>query len=156
VSYAARDDVWEWARRHRRALLVAAAGFLVLQFVCRAVWLTRQIDTAAGALRWSAATSLYAWTMIGALCGYARQHLNKGSALLSHLNEAILPIYVLHQPSLLIAAFYIFPLRLPLSLEALLLIAITGLGAIGIYESLIRPFPLMRVLFGLRPRPLPQ
>ena len=154
VSYAARNDVWEWVRRYRRALLICAACFLILQFLCRAVWLTRQMDLAASALWWSAATSLYAWAMIGALCGYALQHLNKESPLLSHLNEAILPIYVLHQPILLIAAFHIFPLRLFLPLEVLLLIGITGLGTIGIYELLIRPFPIMRVLFGLKRRAL--
>lgn len=78
------------------------------------------------------------------------QHLNKGSRVLSHFNEAILPIYVLHQPILLIGAFYVFPLELPLPLEAFLLVCITGLGALAIYEIGIRPFSVIRILFGLK------
>ncbi len=88
--------------------------------------------------------------MIGALCGYALQHLNKESASLSHFNEAILPIYVLHQPILLICAYYLFPVRLPVILEAALLVVVTGAGALAIYELAIRPFSVMRVLFGLK------
>jgi Acyltransferase family len=150
AAYATRDDFWEWLRRHRSGLLRAAACLLILQSLCRVLWLARQTDSAMSALWWNIATSLYAWTMMGALCGYALQHLNRGSALLSHLNEAILPIYVLHQPILLIGAFYIFPLKLPLLLEALLLLSVTGLGALAVYEIVIRPLPIMRVLFGLK------
>jgi glucan biosynthesis protein C len=156
IACASRNDVWAWVHRCRRALIGSAAIVLALQCLCRAVWLSRQTHTATDALCWSIATSLYAWTMIGALCGYALQHLNKGSSLLSHLNQAILPVYVLHQPILLIAAFYIFPLKLPSIFEAFLLVGITGIGAISIYELLIRPFPGMRVLFGLKARPLPR
>jgi glucan biosynthesis protein C len=150
VSCATRDDLWEWARQHRARLLGLSACLFILQSLCRVLWLARQTDTATSALWWSITTSLYAWTMIGALCGYALQHLNKGSALLSQLNEAILPIYVLHQPILLIGAFYVFPLKLPLALEAPLLVCITGFGAFAIYAAAIRPFPIMRLFFGLK------
>jgi hypothetical protein len=88
--------------------------------------------------------------MIGALSGYAKQHINNRSSSLSHFNEAILPIYVLHQPILLITAYYMFPLELPLPVEGALLVSITGLGALSIYEVMIRPFPIMRFLFGLK------
>jgi hypothetical protein len=88
--------------------------------------------------------------MIGALCGYGLQHLNNGSRVLSHFNEAILPVYVLHQPILFIGAFYVFPLELPLPLEALLLTLITGFGSLAIYEIAIRPFSIVRTLFGLK------
>jgi glucan biosynthesis protein C len=70
----------------------------------------------------------------------------------SHLNEAVLPIYVLHQPIMLAAAFWLFPLRLPAGVEVLLLAGATGLGSLAIYEAIIRPFGLSRVLFGLKPK----
>ena len=150
TACATRDDVWEWARRNRATLLGTAACFLILQSLCRVFWLARQADSAMNSLLWCITSSLYAWTMVGALCGYALQHLNKESARLSHFNEAILPIYVLHQPILLISAYYLFPWKLPVILEAILLVVITALGALAIYELFIRPFSLMRVLFGLK------
>jgi glucans biosynthesis protein C len=150
TACATRDDVWEWARRNRATLLDTAACFLILQSLCRVFWLARQADSPVNSLLWCITSSLYAWTMVGALCGYALQHLNRESARLSHLNDAILPIYVLHQPILLISAYYLFPRKLPVTLETILLIVITALGALAIYELFIRPFPLMRVLFGLK------
>ena len=76
--------------------------------------------------------------------------LNRPSALLSHLNEAVLPIYVLHQPILLIAAYWLFPLHLPVVVEAATLAAITAIGSVGVYEIAIRPLAPMRFLFGLK------
>jgi glucan biosynthesis protein C len=147
---APREDFWRWVHQHRSKLLAGAMVFLVLQSLCHALWLTGRMEPVSSALAWSATSSLYAWAMIGALCGYAQEHLNKGSALLSHLNEAILPIYVLHQPILLISAYLIFPLKLPLPFEAALLVSITALGALAIYETTIRPFRIARILFGLK------
>ena len=147
---ATREDFWEWVRRWRGKLLGIAALFLALQSLSRAIWLTGQIEPVHSAVAWSAASSAYAWTMICALCGYAREHLDACSAPLSHLNEAILPIYVLHQPILLIGAYYIFPLNLPLPIEGTLLVGVCGLGALIIYEAAIRPFRITRVLFGLK------
>lgn len=57
---------------------------------------------------------------------------------------------MLHQPILLVAAWLLFPLRLPLASEAGLLIAATLLGSLAIYEVLIRPWPPIRPLFGLK------
>jgi glucan biosynthesis protein C len=150
LACATRDDFWEWVRRWRGRFLGIAALFLALQSLCRAAWLTGQIEPAWSAVAWSAVSSVYAWAMICALCGYAHEYLNQSSAPLSHLNEAILPIYVLHQPILLISAYYIFPLKLPLPIEAALLVGVCGLGALIIYEVTIRPFRITRILFGLK------
>jgi hypothetical protein len=151
ILCAPRDDFWEWVRQRRATLLACAALSFALQSVCHAIWLAGQADPLTNAVLWSAATSFYAWAMVCALCGYGQEHMNKSSAILSHLNEAILPIYVLHQPILLIFAYFLFPLKLPLPIEGAMLVAITGLGALGIYEAAIRPFRIMRKLFGLKP-----
>ncbi len=134
---AMQESFWNWVKTKRAILLAAAAALYGVQNLVN--------DPL-----WSAVGGVYAWAAICALCGYAYRYLNRPSALLSHLNEAVLPIYVLHQPILLIAAFALFPLRLPLGLEAAALAAITGLGSFAIYEALIRPWPPMRFLFGLK------
>lgn len=138
VTCAGHDAFWDWLRRHRFALAAVALVLLAVQ--------SRVNDP-----YWSAVSGIYAWAAICALCGFAAAYLNQPSALLSHLNEAVLPIYVLHQPILLIAAYFVFPLQLPLPFEALLLAAITALGCFAIYEAAIRPFGVMRFLFGLKP-----
>jgi glucan biosynthesis protein C len=150
VLLAGRDDFWAWTRRTRGWLALLAGVFLALQSINHAFWLTGQIDPLWSAILWSLASGLFAWTMICALVGFAAHHLNQPSRLLSHLNSAILPVYVLHQPILLVAAYFVFPLGLPWPEEAALLVAITALGSFGLYEVAIRPFGLMRFLFGVK------
>ena len=140
---ARQDRFWSLLEVHRGKALAVAAVLFAIQ--------TRLNDPV-----WSAVSGLYAWAVICTLCGFARALLNRPSPLLSHLNEAVLPIYVLHQPILLITAFWVFPLRLALPLEVLLLAGTTGLGALAIYEILIRPFAFSRFLFGVKPRALLQ
>ena len=136
---ARQDRFWALLEAHWGKLLAVAAVLLGVQ--------SRVNDPV-----WSAVSGLYAWAAICALCGFARAALNRSSALLSHLNEAVLPIYVLHQPILLVTAFWLFPLRLPLPVEVLLLAGATGLGSLVIYEGAIRPFAVCRFLFGLKPK----
>jgi hypothetical protein len=153
VLLAERRDYWAWTQEHRVTLALVALVSLSLQSLNRAYWLTNLADPFWGTFGWSVTSGVYAWTMIGALVGYARCYLDRGSQTLTHLNEAILPVYVLHQPILLVAAYFLFPRRLPLMAEMACLAAITLLGSFVIYEVAIRPFGMMRVLFGLKPKP---
>lgn len=134
---ARRTRFWTLLETHRGKAALTALALLAIQ-------------TQVNDPLWSAMSGLYAWAAICALIGFAAAHLNRPSSLLSHLNEAVLPIYVLHQPVLFVAAFWLFPLHLPIGLEALLLMAATGLGSLAIYEAAIRPFAICRFLFGLR------
>ncbi len=136
---ARQGRFWALLEAHWGKLLAVAAVLLGIQ--------SRVNDPV-----WSAVSGLYAWAAICALCGFAKATLNRSSALLSHLNEAVLPIYVLHQPILLVTAFWLFPLRLPLPVEVSLLAGATGLGSFALYEVGIRPFAFCRFLFGLKPK----
>jgi len=139
LAAARQERFWELLQAHRGKALGIATVFLAIQSKVNDPY-------------WSIVSGLYAWSAICALCGFARSALNRTSPLLSYLNEAVLPVYVLHQPILLITAFWLFPLRLPLPIEVLLLVGATGLGSFAIYAALIRPFAVSRLLFGLKPR----
>jgi hypothetical protein len=136
---ARQDRFWALLETHRGKMLVATTALLAI--------LSRINDPL-----WSVVSGLYGWAAICTLCGFAKATLNRSSPLLTHLNEAVLPIYVLHQPILLITAFWLFPLRLPQLAEVTLLAGATGLGSLAIYEFMIRPFPVVRFLFGLKPK----
>jgi hypothetical protein len=136
---AGQDRFWALLEANWGKLLAVAAVLLGIQSLVN--------DPA-----WSVVSGLYAWAAICALCGLAKAALNRPSALLSHLNEAVLPIYVLHQPIMLVAAFWLFPLHLPLRTEVLLLAGAAGLGSLAVYEAAIRPFAITRFLFGLKPK----
>ena len=136
---ARQDRFWALLEAHRGKTLAVTAVLLAILF---------RINDPV----WSVVSGLYGWAAICTLCGFAKAALDRPSPLLTHLNEAVLPIYVLHQPILLITAFWLFPLRLPLPVEVTLLVGATGLGSLAIYEFMIRPFPVVRFLFGLKPK----
>ena len=139
---AGYDAFWETVRRYRAVSLAVAALLLAARSLVNDPY-------------WSAFNGLYAWTMVCTLSGFAAQYLNRPSKALSHLNEAVLPIYILHQPILLFAAYTIFKLNLPLPLEAAAIAATTAAGCFAIYEIVIRPFGIMRFFFGLKFRSMP-
>ncbi len=150
LACAARADFWGWCARWRASLLAVAIFAFLAQTSARVWWPYGGTDEIASAFAWGITSGVYGWSVICTLCGYAVRHLNAPSKLLSHLNEAILPVYVLHQPILLVAAWHVFPQQLRVASEAGLLICTTLLGSLAIYEILIRPWRLMRFLFGLK------
>ncbi|HEY8618028.1 acyltransferase family protein [Phenylobacterium sp.] len=152
VLLAGRDDVWRLLAARRRPVALAAVLLLAVSLACRA-WAVSGPPHGLGSVAYWISDGIYGWIMVLAVFGYAVRHLNRDSAALRYLNEAILPIYVLHQPILLAAAWLLFPLALPLPLEGALLALITLAGALALHHLAIRPFPPLRFLFGLKPLP---
>ena len=150
---ASRDGVWTWLEHRRRRLAAASVALLAAQLA--AIWLVpleRDAMPLREALVRAVPDGLYGWGMVLTAAAFAARWLNRPSAVLAYLNRAVLPVYVLHQPVLLVAAFWLFRLKLSLPLEALLLVAITGGGSLAIYAAAIAPFGAMRWLFGVRGR----
>ena len=92
----------------------------------------------------------YGWAVILTLAGYASAYLNFNNRVLQYLTDAVLPVYVVHQPILLVAAYLLFPISLPLPVEVTALILITGAGSLAVYEVLVRRWRITRFLFGLK------
>jgi len=152
VLIAPRRDFWTFVRERRAGLAAVALVLLAGNLVCRA-WGLQDGQRSPGAVAYSMSAGLYGWAAILAVYGYASRYLDRPSKALSYLTEAVLPVYVLHQPILLLSAYVVFPLALPLPLEAAVLVTTTGAGSLGIYHLAIRPLGVMRFLFGLKPRP---
>jgi len=93
---------------------------------------------------------VYGWAVVLTLIGYAAAMLDQRSRALTYLTDAILPIYVVHQPILLVAAYLLFPLLLPVFVEMLLLVLLTAVGSLAVYEVLVRRWKIPRLLFGLK------
>ncbi len=143
---ATHDGFWRVLGRHRWHLLGAAiiayAGLLLMyhgvmlqgkgQFFLRQAWVS------ADATLW-----------LLAVLGLGHHYLNRPSRVMRYMNEAILPLYILHQTLIVVIAFYLAPSGLPLGLEAALILAGTVAGCALGYE-IIRRFWITRLLFGLK------
>jgi hypothetical protein len=153
VKLAPREDAWRWMERHRARLAGIAALLAAALIIDHALWLRHMLAPPFDGTSYDAISGVFGWSVILSACGFARHYLNRSSLALSYLNTAILPVYVLHQPLLFAACTLLFPLRLPLLPEALILTLTTFGLCFAIYHVVIRPFALTQFFFGLKITP---
>lgn len=92
---------------------------------------------------------LHGWTTIIALLGIADQYANHDGAWRAKLTEAVFPFYIIHQSIIVLAAFVILPLMLPIAAEFAILVAATSLGC-WLFYHYGKSISLLRPLIGLK------
>jgi peptidoglycan/LPS O-acetylase OafA/YrhL len=119
---------------------------------------------------WSALQGLAGWAWIAAIMGFAlllaaRHGPGRGTgaggtgaagARLSraarYANEAVLPFYLLHEPVIVAAAWFIVRWHAPVPGKYAALVIVSFAVTLALYETLIRRFRVTRLLFGMKPR----
>ena len=95
---------------------------------------------------------LQAWTAIVALMGFAHLHLRDSDGPARRgLTEAIFPVYLIHQTIIVVVAYYLAKVGMPVAIEAPLLIAITLAGC-WLFYDIGRRVPFLRIWIGLPSR----
>ncbi|WP_168073294.1 acyltransferase family protein [Caulobacter sp. SSI4214] len=89
------------------------------------------------------------WCAIVAILGFGAKHLTRGGPVLRYLTAGVFPFYLVHQTIIVVLAHHLAKLRLPLGLEAAILVAATFAGCFVTYE-VARRLPGVRILFGLK------
>jgi peptidoglycan/LPS O-acetylase OafA/YrhL len=102
-------------------------------------------------LAWGLSSIFLAWSCGLAAIGYARQYLNRDSRFRKLANEAIYPFYLLHQPVILVIGFFLIKVQMPDLVRFLVLTASSFMISAILYWYLVRPFNLMRIIFGMKP-----
>ncbi|MGA0604829.1 acyltransferase family protein [Phenylobacterium sp. VNQ135] len=148
VLLARRDDAWERLQKARGWSLSVAIGIAIVGSV-----LARQgVEDAPG---WPGAAfafvrEAYAWAVICALFGFARRYVRKGARLLSTLNEAVFPFYIIHQTAIVLAGHLLKPAGLPPLAEASAILGITVASCLATC-GLALAVPALRLPLGLKP-----
>ena len=94
---------------------------------------------------------IVAWMWVLAIVGYAKKYLNKPLPILSYANQAVYPFYILHQTVIVILTYYLVQAPDGVGLKYTFTVLITFLISIFIFHLFIRPFAIMRFLFGMKP-----
>ncbi len=84
------------------------------------------------------------------ILGYGKHYLNFSNAFLRYTNEAVYPFYIIHQTITVILAYYIVQWDINLWVKLLLTTGGTVIFTLSIYHFGIRPFNMLRPLFGLK------
>jgi len=90
------------------------------------------------------------WCFVVALLGFAHGRVTRSSAALRFLAESAFPIYVLHQPVVVVLAASVVLLPLGIVAKFLLLLAGSVAVTLALYQFGVRPFGPTRFLIGMK------
>lgn len=91
---------------------------------------------------------VYGWAVIVALAGLGMRFLNRDSAILRYLTNAVFCWYILHQTITVVSGYHLAKLALPAGAEFALLTTATFAGCALGYE-IARRIPALRYLLGV-------
>jgi len=106
----------------------------------------------SGSWQWALARAACAWSWVLAILGWGHARLNFTNRFVKHANEAVLPFYILHQPVIIVIAFFVVQLDAAVPLKYLLTAASSFVVIVALYEYVVRPVGVLRFLFGMRPK----
>lgn len=135
-----------------RALRWRALAFAVLSYVFLIAYFTYYDEIVPPVwLRYfqRAVWALNQWTAIIAAFGFAQVLLNRDGQARRYLTGAVFPLYLFHQTLIIVFAWQLMPWKLAPLPEALLLVVLTVVAGLALYET-GRRIPLVRTLIGSR------
>lgn len=90
------------------------------------------------------------WCFVVALLGFAHERFTGGGRQLRYLAESAFPIYVLHQPVIVVLAAGVVLLPLGIASKFVLLLAGSVAATLALYHFGVRPFGPTRRLIGMK------
>lgn len=91
------------------------------------------------------------WCFVVALLGFAYERFTRSCPSLRYLAESAFPIYVLHQPVVVVLAAGVVLLPLGIATKFVLLLAGSVAVTLAVYHFGVRPFRPTRFLIGMKP-----
>jgi glucan biosynthesis protein C len=121
-----------------------AAGYLE-------TWLS-STSNIAGFLLIHLLLSIFIWAWIVFILSCGIRWLNFTTKRLPEANEAVLPFYVLHQPAIVVIAFFVVQWDMGILPKWLIISTLALALILAVYVLLIRRVNWLRWLFGMKPR----
>ncbi len=131
--------------RNRYGSLIAAFLILVVLFL---------METDVLATTQALLLSLYAidcWLWLLAFWGMGMKLLNFTNRLIRYANDAVLPVYILHQTLIIVIGYYAIRWNIPAVAKYFFVVAAVFLSSLLIYE-VVRRINITRFLFGIKVR----
>jgi peptidoglycan/LPS O-acetylase OafA/YrhL len=135
------------------ALLIGVIGVLSMLFTnftgVLSSW-DNAISYSAGYMLYQLLFSITSWSMTVAVLYIFQRFLNFSNKVVHYTNEAVLPFYILHQPVIVLIAFYVLPWNLAPEVKFLVVSTAAIIVTFVLYELLIRRIKVLRWLFGMK------
>jgi glucans biosynthesis protein C len=149
-----RDQrLWTLLVERRRDNAIAAVVAAVVMY---AAWLVPALPEAVSEPLFDLAAMSVAWFTLLAATGFGAVHLNRPARYLAYANEAVYPVYILHQTVIVVIGYYVIRNHGGAYANFAFISLATFVSCLFIHHFLIRPFALTRLLFGMKPRARPE
>jgi uncharacterized protein (DUF2147 family) len=97
-----------------------------------------------------AGSAIAGWCFVVALLGFARERVTRSGPRLNYLAESAFPIYVLHQPVVVVLGAGVVLLPLGIATKFVLLLVGSVAVTLAFYHFGVRPFGPTRFLIGMK------
>ena len=94
--------------------------------------------------------SITSYSSVVFMLSLGAKYMRSNNRMLAYGNEAVLPFYILHQTVILCVGWFILPLNMGIFPKLVIIMVVSFVLIMGIYEGLIRHFNWVRFLFGMR------
>lgn len=129
-------------REWRRALGIGLATALLL------------LGAVLGLLTWAplilVGASVAGWCFVVAILGFARSRRPLESRMLSYLSESAFPVYILHQPTIILIGYPLIQLPLGIAAKFALVLVTSVATTLVVYHFAVRRIATLRFLHGMK------
>jgi len=96
--------------------------------------------------------SIANWSWVVFILSLGVRYLSFSNKVVNYGNEAVLPFYVLHQTIILVVGWFVIPWDIGILPKYLIIIVVSFVLIMALYELLVRRINVLRFLFGMRPK----
>lgn len=154
LSYSSAK-LWSTIGLNRKSLLVALLTTLIpfygTYFHFRGLIILPWNNEAIGHV-FDVAAIFVSWFTVITIIAYSQHYLNRPHPWLKYFNEGLYPFYILHQTVIIAIGYYIVQLPWNIAAKYWTISFLTLISCVAFYLLIIRPFNVMRFLFGLKPK----
>jgi glucans biosynthesis protein C len=146
------DKFWKTCEKYRFYFLSAAMLCIVILF-CKYWWnmdIPKKEDS--NLYMFGILSAINIWFLILAVLGFAKRYLNFTNRFLRYTTQAVYPFYILHQTLIVAFGYYVVQWPVPIFAKLFILILVCFVSILVLYNWLIKPFVIPRVLYGPKPK----
>jgi hypothetical protein len=148
AALAARPDFEQAVRREwRRALVLGGVALCALLTAVLGVLKSEPVVLAL--------TAVASWSCIVVLLALSARRPPPQSAVLDYWSEASMPVYVLHQPAIVLLAYFVVAWPLPVVVKFGVILLGSLAATTTAYRFLVQRASPLRVAFGMKPLACP-
>jgi len=94
--------------------------------------------------------SIANWSWVVFILSLGVRYLNFNNKVVNYGNDAVLPFYVLHQTIILVVGWFVITWDIGILPKYLIIIVVSFVLIMALYELLIRRLSIVRFFFGMR------